>query len=169
MKAHKTQDLFPKFSTPQRLPTSPLRCPQRAGFLSTLKPHQTTTKVKFGSPLRIPTKERAIQTSGTQPQPLGVPGTSSRLGERISKSNEHKKVDDEDAKVLLLGNKELSQRFSPIFSLDLKDEGFELWREWRSSRSEECECISNLEKEPRPNGGMGVYLYPLEKSSHWRS
>ena len=144
MKAHKTQDLFPKFSTPQRLPTSPLRCPQRTRFLSTLKPHQTTTKVKFGSPLKIPTKERAIQTFGTQPQPLGVPGTTSRLGERISKSNKHKKVVDEDAKVLLLGNKGLTQRLSPISSLNLKNEGFELGREWRSFGSEECECILNL-------------------------
>jgi hypothetical protein len=51
-----TQDLFPKCGQPKRLPTSPLRCSQRARFLSTLI-LPSCHKGQLGSHYQFPKKE----------------------------------------------------------------------------------------------------------------
>jgi hypothetical protein len=81
------------------------------------------TKIKFNSSLSIPMKRRVIQTSRDSTTHLGVPGaTSSHLGGEFPRVTNAIKVVDEDAEVLLLGIKWLTQRLAQIFSLGLKDE-----------------------------------------------
>jgi hypothetical protein len=68
-------------------------------------------------------KRRVIQTSRDSTTHLGVPGaTSSLLGGEFLRVTNAIKVVDEDAEVLLLGIKWLTQRLAQIFSLGLKDE-----------------------------------------------
>jgi hypothetical protein len=63
-------DFYRETVTPPRCPTSSLRCPQRARFLSTLILTSPTTKIQVRSITRDCSKERVIQTSCGLPQDL---------------------------------------------------------------------------------------------------
>jgi hypothetical protein len=111
------KDFFPKFST-TKAPMSPLRSPQRVELLSTLKHPRTITKIKSVSLLSIPMKRRGIQTSRDSTTHFGVSGQHLAITREMNAIE----VIDEDAEVLLLELKGLTQRLAPIFSLGLRIE-----------------------------------------------
>jgi hypothetical protein len=116
------KDLFPKFSA-TKAPTSPLRCPQRVGFLSTLKPPSNDHKdqVRLFT-INLHEEDGNTNFLGLNHTLGSFQATPSHLRDESPRVTNAIKVVDEDVEVLLLGIKWLTQRLATIFSLKLKDE-----------------------------------------------
>jgi hypothetical protein len=61
---HKTQDFFPKFGHPQRMPTSQLWSSQRAGSLSTLIHSERSPRSSLASTIKSPQRRGQYKLSG---------------------------------------------------------------------------------------------------------
>jgi hypothetical protein len=93
--AQKTHDLFPKFST-TKMATSPLRCPQRIGFLSTLNISEWSLRsIRFFA-INPHTEEGNTNFSELNHKLGSSRATPSHLGDKSSRVTNTNKIIGED-------------------------------------------------------------------------
>jgi hypothetical protein len=168
--AHKTHDLFSKFST-TKIPTSPLRCPQRTGFFLTLtlskwplrsirfftiNPHTEEGNINF------PELNHKLGSSRAMPGRLGDKSL------RVTNTNEIVGEDERSALTKMSGSlKDLLQ--SSLKCSRIKREVYE-WEGWAQELKFECIFSSwSGQLKKRGSGGLFIaptHLWPLEVWEH---
>jgi hypothetical protein len=93
--AHETQDLFPEFDQPQRLPTSPLTCAQRTGSLSTPDLNERSPRSSLVSTIKSPQRRGQYKLSEVRHNLGDSRTTPSPSRGQVPKRNEHTEILDE--------------------------------------------------------------------------